>query len=126
MTRKLFSALFLIISLIVGLGGFGHAHQWSSRVAPTLGSVDTHIFTLLEAIWYWVSGTMLVFGVLLVWCWLRLRRSDVSLAPVPWVAGGFYILVGSWAALSVEPFFWLFPVLGALLWLCTWMLRPRT
>ena len=123
MSRKIFSALFLIVSLIVGLGAFGHAHQWTSHVAPMLGGVDPKIISLLELIWLWTSGTMLVFGVLLLWCWLRLRRGDTSLAAVPWVMGGFYILAGTAGALEVAPFFWLFPVLGALLWLCTWMLR---
>ena len=124
MSRKIFSALFLIVSVIIGLGAFGHAHQWSSHVVGMLSGVTPDAVRLLEAIWFWVSGTMLVFGVLLVWCWLRLRRGDASLVPVAWVTGGFYILVGGWAALSVAPFFWLFPVLGALLWLSTWMLRP--
>ena len=124
MSRKIFSALFLIVSLIVGLGAFGHAHQWTSHVAAMLGSVDPRIISLLELIWLWTSGTMLVFGALLLWCWTRLRRGDMSLTPVPWVMGGFYILAGTAGAIEVAPFFWLFPVLGALLWLCTWMLRP--
>jgi hypothetical protein len=126
MTRKIFSALFLIVSLIVGLGAFGHGHQWSSHVSGRLDSVDPNIVSLLEVIWLWVSGTMLTFGVLLVWCWMRLRRGDASLVVIPWVAGGFYILAGIWGAVTAGPFFWLFPVLGALLWLCTWMLRTKT
>ena len=125
MTRKFFSALFLIVSLVVGLGFFGHSHQWGSHVSGTLSGVAPDMVRLLEAIWLWTSGTMLVFGVLLVWCWLRLRRGDTSLTPVAWVTGGFYILAGCASALTVGPFFWLFPVLGALLWLSTWMLcRP--
>jgi len=124
MTRKFFSGLFLITSLVVGLGAFGHGHQWSSHVNGRLDSVDPHIVELLALIWFWVSGTMLVFGALLLWCWWKLRRGDASLVAVPWIAGGFYILAGIWGALTVAPFFWLFPVLGALLWLSTWMLRP--
>ena len=125
MGRKSFSALFLIVSLTVGLGAFGHGHQWSAHVSDMLGGVAPDAVKLLELIWFWVSGTMLVFGVLLLWCWWKLRRGDGSLAMIAWVIGGFYILVGTWAALWVAPFFWLFPVLGALLWLCTWMLRSR-
>ena len=126
MVRKFFSALFLVVSLIVGLGAFGHGHQWSSHVCGMLGGVAPDGVRLLEVIWFWVSGTMLVFGALLLWCWLRLRRGDASLLPVPWVVGGLYIPAGIWAALTVAPFFWLFPVLGVLLWLCAWMLRPAT
>ena len=123
MNRKLFSALFLIDSLIVGLGAFPHGLQWSSHMSGLLGSIDPHAVSLLEVIWLWVSGTLLASCVLLVWCWWKLRRGDASLTPVAWVTGGFYMLAGTWGALTAGPFFWLFPVLGALLWLCTWMLR---
>ncbi|HEY1774054.1 MAG TPA: hypothetical protein VGH91_12780 [Gammaproteobacteria bacterium] len=126
MTRKAFSALFLIVSLVVGLGAFGHGHQWGSHVSGMLGGVAPDTVKLLELIWFWVSGTMLVFGILLLWCWLHLRRGEVSLMPIPWITGGFYIIAGTCGALWVAPFFWLFPVLGALLWLCTWMLRTKT
>lgn len=125
MTRKFFSTLFLIVSLTVGLGAFGHGHQWSAHVAAALGGVAPDAVSLLELIWFWVSGTMLAFGGLLVWCWWRLRRGDMSLAPVVWVAGGFYILAGTWGALWLGPFFWLFPVQALLLWLSTWMLRSK-
>ena len=125
MTRRFFSALFLIVSFIVGLGAFGHGHQWSSHVSGRLTGVAPEAVRLLEVIWFWVSGTMLVFGVLLLWCWWRLRRGDATLVPVPWLVGALYIGAGTWAALWVAPFFWLFPVLGTLLWVCAWMLRPR-
>lgn len=123
MDRRLFSGLFLVTSLIVALGSFGHGHQWSSHVSSALAGVDSKTMDLLELIWLWVSGTMLVFGVLLLWCWWKLRRGDASLVVIPWVVGGFYILAGIWAALWIAPFFWLFPVLGALLWLSAWRLR---
>ncbi|HEX7964632.1 MAG TPA: hypothetical protein VF651_02835 [Gammaproteobacteria bacterium] len=125
MTRKFFSALFLITSFMVGLGAFGHGHQWSTHVSATLAGVAPEALKLQELIWFWVSGTMLVFGVLLLWCWKKLHRGDASLAVIPWVTGGFYILAGTWAALWIGPFFWLFPVLGGLLWLSTWMLRAK-
>lgn len=125
MGRKFFSALFLIVSLTVGLGAFGHGHQWSAHVVAALGGVAPDAVAMLEFIWFWVSGTMLAFGVLLVWCWWRLRRGDASLMPVVWVTGSFYILAGTWATLSLGPFFWLFPAQTLLLWLSTWMLRPK-
>lgn len=125
MARKVFSALFLITSLIIGIGAFGHGHQWSSHVSGMLTAVDPKTVDLLEVIWLWVSGTMLMFGGLLLCCWWRLRRGDASLALIPWVVGGFYMLAGIVAALWVGPFFWLFPVLGLLLWLSAWMLRAK-
>lgn len=125
MGRKFFSALFLIVSLTVGLGAFGHGHQWSAHVSDTLTGVAPDAVKLVELIWFWVSGTMLAFGVLLIWCWWKLSRGDTNLVVIPWVTGGFYILAGTWGALTVAPFFWLFPALGLLLWVSTWMLRPK-
>ena len=125
MGRRFFSGLFLVVSLIVGLGAFGHAHQWFGHVRGMLTGVEPKAVDLLELIWLWVSGTMLVFGVLLLRCWWKLRRGDTSLLVIPWMVGGFYILAGSWGALWVAPFFWLFPVLGGLLWLSSWRLKPR-
>ena len=126
MNRKFFSGLFLIISLSVGLGAFGHGHQWSWHVRGMLTGVAPDGVKLLELIWFWVSGTMLVFGALLLCCWWRLRRGDVSLLVIPWITGGFYILAGTWAALWLVPFFWLFTAQGLLLCLSAWMLRPKT
>jgi len=120
-----FSGLFLVVSLSVGLGAFGHGHQWPAHVSGMLGGVAPDAVKLLEVIWYWVSGTMLVFGGLLLWCWWKLRRGDASLAVIPWVTGGFYILAGTWAALWLGPFFWLFPAQDLLLWISTWMLRAK-
>lgn len=125
MVRKFFSALLLIVSLSVGLGAFGHGHQWSAHVSGTLTGVAPDAVKLLELIWFWVSGTMLAFGVLLIWCWAQLRRGDRSLEPMVWVAGGFYLVAGTWGALWLGPFFWLFTAQAVLLWLCTGMLRPR-
>jgi|SRR6185312_3280786 len=125
MGRKFFSGLFLVVSLVVGLGAFGHGHQWFGHVRGLLNGVEPKAIDLLELIWLWVSGSMLIFGALLIWCWRKLRRGDASLTMIPWLVGGFYILAGSCGALMAGPFFWLFPVLGLLLWLCTWMLRPR-
>ena len=126
MARKFFSALFLLTALSVGLGSLGHAMQWGAHFHAAVGGVDPGTVMVLALVWYWVSGTMLVFGILLVWCWWKLRRDDAGLMVIPWVTGGFYILAGIWAALWIGPFFWLFPVLGVLLWLSAWMLRPRS
>lgn len=122
MVRRSASALFLIAALTVGLGALGHGSQWSRHVSPQLGSVTPQVFQLLEVVWYWVSGTMLTFGVLLVWSWRRLRQGDRSLACIPWTLAAFYLVAGTWAALWLGPFFWLFTVQALLIGLCTWAL----
>lgn len=123
MTRKFFSALYLLTSLVIGLGAFGHGSQWEKHVHGALTGVTPETVQLLALIWYWVSGTMLVFGAMLVWTWWRMIKGDRNLRFVPWSIGVFYLLDGGYAALTLAPFFWLFPILAGLLFLCTWMLQ---
>lgn len=120
MLRRIISSLFLLTSLSVGLGAFGHAPQWGKHVLPALGSVDAQLIKVLALVWYWVSGTMLVLGALLVWAWWRLRRGDRSLVGIPIVIGIFYFVEGLYGALRVEQFFLLFVVQAVLLFGLSW------
>jgi len=122
MARKFVSVLFLIVSLSIGLGALGHGSQWIRHVSPQLDGVEPRVFQLLEVIWYWVSGTMLAYGVLLVWIWRSLQRGERNLACVPWTVAVLYLVAGTWAALWLGPFFWVFTVQALLLGTCTWML----
>jgi hypothetical protein len=123
MTRQLASALFLLSAITVGLGAFGHGHQWSAHVQPALGGLDPQIVELLKLVWFWVSGAMLTFGVLLVWAWSRLRRGKTQSAVLPAVIGVFYCTEGIYGALYLGKFFLLFVVQAVLLWLTAWLLR---
>jgi hypothetical protein len=120
MLRRTISGLFLLTSLSVGLGALGHGSQWGKHVLPALGSVDAQLTKVLALVWYWVSGTMLVFGALLVWAWWRLRRGDRSLAGIPIVIGIFYLIEGLYGALGLGRFFLLFVVQALLLFALTW------
>ncbi|HEY3646182.1 MAG TPA: hypothetical protein VGM16_12660 [Gammaproteobacteria bacterium] len=117
MPRKFFSGLFLIVSLVVGVGAFGHASQWWRHVAPALSALgaDPKFTSLLFSIWLFVSGCMLSFGVILVWVWLRMRKGDQSLLMIPMLIGAFYLVAGVLSCIWVGPFFALFVVLGFLL-----------
>jgi hypothetical protein len=123
MIRRLCSVLFLLTALSIALGSLGHASQWEWHIHPALGGVAPATVRLLALIWYWVSGTMLVFGLMLIWVWWRMRRGERNLAFVPWLIGAFYALDGGQAALSVGPFFWLFVVQALLILICTWVLQ---
>lgn len=126
MKRKLFSAVFLLTAISVGLGAFGHGSQWSKHVLPAVSGVDAQMIKLLALIWYWVSGTMLVFGILLIWTWWRLGRGDRNLGFVPWMIGIFYFIEGLYGATHLGLFFLLFVVQAVLLCASAWVLgAPR-
>jgi len=122
MKRKLPSAAFLLTAISIGLGAFGHGSQWSKHVLPTLTGVNAEMIKLLALIWYWVSGTMLVFGVLLIWMWWRLGRGDRNLLFIPWMIGIFYFIEGLYAARYLGSFFLLFVVQAVLLCASAWAL----
>lgn len=119
MQRKVLSALLLLTSISVGLGAFGHGSQWAKHVLPGVAAVTPDIVELLKLIWYWVSGTMLVFGGLLLWSAWRIFRGDSALALIPFAVGIFYFLEGVYGALRLGPFFLLFVVQAVLLWAST-------
>jgi hypothetical protein len=121
--RKLYSGIFLVTAVSVGLGAFGHGHQWSAHVQPALPGLEPHLLQLLKLVWYWVSGAMFTLGVLLVWVWSRLRRGDMQLRFVPWVIGVFYLVEGIYGAAYLGPFFLVFAVQAVLLFGTSWLLQ---
>jgi hypothetical protein len=88
-----------------------------------LAGVDRNIVALLALVWYWVGGTMAVFGVLLIWAWWRIRSGDKNLFFLPWTIGACYLLEGVWGTVYLAAFFSLFIVQAALLYTSAWMLR---
>jgi hypothetical protein len=67
---------------------------------------------------------MLVFGMVIVWTWLRARRGERAIFFASDVIGVFYVLTGVVSVLYTgKPFFWLFFVLGALLLATSLVLR---
>lgn len=124
--RKLASGILLITAISVGLGALGHAHQWSVHVLPGLSGMaglELKLLELLKLVWYWVSGAMLVLGILLVWSWDRLRRGDRRVVLVPYVIAVFYLVEGVYGAIYLGPFFLLFAIQAALLFGTTLVLQ---
>ncbi|MGP8033402.1 MAG: hypothetical protein ACLPQ6_04585 [Steroidobacteraceae bacterium] len=125
MLRKFLSGIYLLTAISVGLGAFGHGSQWSRHVLPALKGVGVNVVSVLALVWYWVSGAMLVFGMLLILAWWRSGRGDSTLAFVPWSVGAFYLVEGIYGAAYVGAFFLVFVVQGVLLFATTWALRRR-
>jgi hypothetical protein len=92
-------------------------------VLPALHGVDPQIVAVLKLVWFWVSGAMLTFGVLLVWAWSRLRRGKTQSAVLPAVIGVFYCAEGLYGGLYLGKFLLLFVAQAVLLWVTAWLLR---
>ena len=116
--RTLASVVFLIDSLIIGLGAFGHGLQ-ARHVHEVLDPfpIEPDLGSMIYVVWYFVSGCMFLFGVTLVWVWQRLRSGD----PGPWFAavliGLLYVGIGVFGLVyrRGDPFMAFFVALGAVL-----------
>ena len=127
MKRTIFSFLFLGTSIVIGLGAFGHAAQWWQVVYPVLGNrvSDTRMLNMLLAVWLFVSGGMLSFGLVLIWTWLRIRKGDRGVVVIPIGIAVFYFIFGVLSWICVGRFFALFVVLSTLLCISTLVLNAR-
>jgi len=120
MKSRMFSALFFLISLTIALGALGHGLQWEHHVRGALHGADPGTLVLLGYVWYWVSGAMLVLGLLLLWVWWRSGGGTVYMPIVPALVGAFYLIEGGLGAWFVGRFFLLFVAQAVLLWLAAW------
>jgi hypothetical protein len=127
MRQKISSFVFLATSIVIGLGAFGHAAQWWQVIYPDLGNriSDTRMLNMLLAVWLFVSGAMLSFGLVLIWTWLRIRRGDRGVVVIPIGIAVFYFIFGVLSWIYVGRFFALFVVLSTLLCIAALVLNPR-
>ncbi|MGA6954397.1 MAG: hypothetical protein WBY73_04765, partial [Candidatus Acidiferrales bacterium] len=124
--RKLFSWLFLITGIVIGLGSIGHTLAVSHvHAALDKFPVDPNVSTMIYVVWYFVSACMLLFGLTLVWVWLRLRAGDTKPLFVAVLIGLFNLAngIGGMIYRHGDPFFWFFIVLGGLLLISSYVLR---
>ena len=116
--RTVASIVFLIDSVIIGLGAFGHGLQ-ARHVHEVLDPfpIEPDLGSMIYVVWYFVSGCMLTFGVTLVWVWQRLAAGDTR----PWFAavliGLLYTAIGVFGMVSRngDPFMAFFVALGIVL-----------
>jgi hypothetical protein len=116
--RTLASVVFLVDSLIIGLGAFGHGLQ-AGRVHEVLDPfpIEPDLGSMIYVVWYFVSGCMLTFGVTLVWVWQRLRSGDTGPWFVAVLIGVLYTGIGVFGLVyrSGDPFMAFFVALGIVL-----------
>ena len=87
--------------------------------------VDPNVGTMIYVVWYFVSCCMFLFGVAIVWIWLRTRVGDTKPLFVAVLIGVLYLAngIGGMIYRHGDPFMGLFIVLGALLLLSSFVLR---
>jgi hypothetical protein len=77
MLKELASLIFLLDSLVIGLGAFGHGLQVRHlHAAIDQFPIEADMHSMIYVVWYFVSGCMLAFGATLIWVWWRLRTGD--------------------------------------------------
>lgn len=126
MIRRLASIVYLLTGVLIGLGAFGHGSH-----APQLGhvlvaspAIDASMAAVIVAVWYFVSGCMLVFGATVIWTWWRTRRGARDVFFPADVIAVFYVVAGVTTVIGThKPFFWVFVVFGALLLIASVPLR---
>jgi hypothetical protein len=115
--RKLLSALFLLVGVLIGLGGLAHSFMGRLAVDAELGKfrIAPDVATMLYVVWYFVGGCMLLFGFTIVWAWYRRGSGDVSLLLVTALIGILYFAVGVGGFLyrHRDPFMLMFLFQGA-------------
>ena len=131
MVTKISSMVFLVVSILIGLGAFGHGIS-VRRVHAAIDQfpIERSISETLYVVWYAASVNMVLFGVVLVWIWTRVRAGDSSLLLVAQLIAISYLIT---AVLGIvlrhgDRFWYLFLVLGGLLLLSSLILKasPRT
>jgi hypothetical protein len=118
MVRKVASVVFLIDSLIIGLGAFGHGSQAAHvHAAIDRFPIEPDLHSMIYVVWYFVSGCMLTFGALLIWVWMRLRTGDRERLAVAILIGILYVGIGVFGLVyrSGDPFMGFFVALGGVL-----------
>jgi hypothetical protein len=129
MIKTLASAAFLIDSLVIGLGAFGHGMQVHHlHAAIDRYPIEADMHSMLYVVWFFVSGCMLTFGATLVWVWSHLRSGDTRTFPIAALIGLLYVGIGGFGLVyrGGDPFMAFFVALGAVLLLSGYALTNRS
>jgi hypothetical protein len=118
MLEKLASTVFLIDALAIGLGAFGHGLAVRQvHAAIDQFPIEADIHSMVYVVWYFASGCMFIFGMTLIWVWLRVRAGDSRPLVAATFIGILYIGIGAFGFVyrGGDPFMAFFAVLGSVL-----------
>jgi hypothetical protein len=116
--NRLASLIFLLDSLVIGLGAFGHGLQVRHlHAAIDQFPIEPDMRSMIYVVWYFVSGCMLLFGATLMWVWRRLRTGDRRPLFAATLIGMLYTGIGVFGLVyrAGDPFMAFFVCLGGVL-----------
>jgi hypothetical protein len=77
------------------------------RAALDLVTLPADVRQVIWIVWYFVSGCMLAFSVLIIWTWFAFRRGHLDALAVPIVIAGLWIVTGLSSYAAQHNSFWL-------------------
>jgi hypothetical protein len=118
LTRIIATAAYWLAAITITLGAYGHGFVGVKpvREAIAASTLAPDIVRPIWIVWYFVSGCMVVFGLLLFWAWPALKGGSSSRSVPALIVGGFYAVTGiaSYLYSGGDPFWLLFLVQGAI------------
>lgn len=129
MKRTVATALYWLAAITIALGAYGHGFQGVKpvRAAIAASTLGPDVVRVIWLVWYFVSGSMLVFGALLFWAWPALGAGPSSRSGAALIVGVLYAITGiaSYLYTDGDPFWLLFLVQGVIVIGSTLVLRRR-
>jgi hypothetical protein len=129
MTRTLAAVAYWLSAVTITLGSIGHGFFGVKPVRTALDAVTLppEIMRVLWIVWYWVSGTMVIFGLLLFWAWPALKAGSSSRSAPPLIIGVSYMITGIVCFLYTnrDPFWLVFLTQGVVILGSMWVFTQR-
>ena len=90
------SGALLFMGVLLTLGAYGHGFMGRKNLDLELDkfAIAPNVYTMIYVVWYFVSGSMLLFGLTIIAAWVQQRRGKVALLPVTGTIGVLYALTG--------------------------------
>ena len=127
MNRTIAAAFYWFAAITITLGAYGHGFVGVKpvRAAIAASTLAPDVVRVIWIVWYFVSGCMASFGVLLFWAWRDLAAGTSSRSSAALVIGTLYTVTGIAAYLysGHEPFWLLFLTQGVFVIGSTLVLR---
>ncbi len=130
MKHTIAAVFYWLAALTITLGAYGHGFLGVKGVEGPIAAstLPRDVVGVIWIVWYFVSGCMLAFGVILFWAWPTIRTGSYSRSGAALIVGVFYTITGAASYLysGREPFWLLFLVQGIIVIGSTLALRdPR-
>jgi hypothetical protein len=128
--KSIAAVLYGLAAVTITLGAFGHGFVGIKpvRAAIEASTLAPDVVRVIWIVWYFVSGCMVSFGVLLFWAWRDLTAGASGRSSAALLIGAFYTVTGISAYLysGHEPFWLLFLTQGVVVIGSTLVLRRAT